>query len=341
MIREFLSPFLLAFLLSTVALYAVSVLSSRLRRSSERTEPSRRHKTGISRLGGVALAFAFFMSVLADVSLERTPALLGLLLGTVVIAVFGTVDDFRPMPWPIQLGFQVLLAVIVFASGMRAWVLTNPFGDPLFLHPETRLLPSLLVGIVFTVLVMNAMNWADGVDGLLGGISSVALLAILFVSLRPEVNQPTVGILAVTLLGCSFSFLAWNAPPARILAGTAGSFFFGFAVSALALFSGVKIATVLLALSVPVLDALFVIRGRLRAGESPFRGGDARHLHDRLRQIGWSDRKIALSYTGVSALAAGLSLSLPAAGKALFLFAFAFSFVFFLSVFDKSPVIRP
>ncbi|NTW14036.1 MAG: undecaprenyl/decaprenyl-phosphate alpha-N-acetylglucosaminyl 1-phosphate transferase [Candidatus Moranbacteria bacterium] len=331
---EFLIPFLTGFSLSVVLL-SVTLFISRRISFVPRRESSRKHKSAVPRLGGLAIAVAFLLVVVPNGSLERSPAFLGLLVGTALIVAFGMLDDLVPIHWTIQLVFQAGLAVLLFFSGMRIWVVTNPFGDPYFLRPEANILPSLLVGVAFTILVMNAMNWADGVDGLLGGVSLVAFMSIFLVSLRPEVNQPTVAILACVFAGLSLGFLIYNVPPARLLAGTSGSYFLGFGVAALALFSGAKIATTLLVLSVPVLDACFVIVSRIRAGLSPFHGGDERHLHDRLRQRGWSDRSIMISYTAVSALSGFAALVLPAAGKAFFLLALAAGFVFLVRGFGR------
>lgn len=326
--EKFFLPFAIAFFLST-ALLLLSVLLSRRFSVGDREERGRMHKR-ISRFGGGALVLAFLVAVIANPDLEITTPLVGIFLGAVLIFVFGFWDDLTPLPWIAQLLFQCVLGMIIFLFGMRAWVITNPFGEPFFLRPEEWVLPSFLIGLLWTALVMNAVNWADGVDGLLGGIAIVAFSAIALVALRPEVNQPTVVILAMICVGFSLGFLLFNAPPARIIAGTVGSFFIGFMIAALSLFAGAKIATALLVLSVPVLDAVFVVFERIRAKESPFHGGDARHLHDRLREIGWSDRRIALSYSAVSVLAASAALALPAQGKIFFLLAFAFAFAFFV-----------
>lgn len=328
MSEQFLPPFLVAFFLSVTLLSVVPALSRRF--SRERSERDRTHKP-MPRLGGAALILSFIATVSLNRDLVSSGPLLGLVAGSCLILLFGSWDDLRPIGWMPQLLFQGALASLVFFSGMRAWVLTNPFGNPWFLYPETYVWPSLLVGIVFTLLIMNAMNWVDGVDGLLGGISLSAFTTLIFVSLCPEVNQPTVAILASVFAGLSLGFLVFNVPPARLLAGTSGSYFLGFGVAALALFSGAKIATTLLVLSVPVLDACFVIISRIRAGRSPFHGGDERHLHDRLRQRGWSDRAIMIFFALVSALSGVAALVLPATGKALFLLSLAAGFVFLIS----------
>ena len=325
----FFLPFLLSLLLTALFL---ALLISFFRGSgiSGRKEVGREHKP-VSRFGGVAFIAVFFIMVFLDTHLTASLPLSGLLFGSLLVLLVGILDDIMPIPWWAQLLFQIMLAGIIFFFGMRAWVITNPFGSPIFLHPGEWVFPSFLVGLLFTVLIMNAINFADGVDGLLGGVSLVAFISIFFVSLRPEVNQPTVAILAAITVGISLAFLFFNFAAAKIVAGTSGAFFIGFVIVVLSLFSGVKIATTLLVLAVPALDALFVVVARLRSGVSPFRGGDGRHLHDRLRRLGWSDRSVAVFYTGVSACAAFAALSLQAFGKFFFLFALAIVFALFLS----------
>lgn len=329
--EKIIAAFLFSFSCSVVLLWATISFFGNI---PNRGEPGRLHKN-ICRFGGIALIAAFLFSILFNPHLAWSPQLAGLLAGSLVILFFGAWDDFSPLHWGAQLGLQSMLGIILFVFGMRAWVITNPFGNPIFLYPDSWFLPSFLVGLAFTLLVMNAVNWADGVDGLLGGVAVIAFSAICVVSLRPEVNQPTVAILAAILAGLSFSFLLFNFPKASLMAGTAGSYFIGFSVAALSLFAGTKIATTLLVLAVPVLDALYVTRARLRAGASPFRGGDGRHLHDRLRLLGWSDRTIASLYTGISALSALAALSFQAAGKFLFLAALAAAFIFLVSKVEK------
>jgi len=330
--EKFLFPFLTAFFSSVILLSVVPIAGRRF--FSPRNEPGRLHKS-VPRLGGVALVLSFFVTLLFDSDLAISGPLLGLIVGSCLVLSFGIRDDLSPVGWKSQLIFQTGLAGLLFFSGLRAWVLTNPFGDPWFLYPETSVWPSLFVGVFFTLLIVNAMNWVDGVDGLLGGVSLSAFFTLVFVSLRPEVGQPTVAILAAAFAGLSLGFLVFNVPPARLLAGTAGSYFLGFGVAALALFSGAKIATTLLVLSVPVLDAIFVIVARIRSGHSPFRGGDERHLHDRLRQAGWSDRSVMILYSAVSAVSGVVALVAPALGKVFFLLSLAAGFVFLASGLGK------
>jgi UDP-GlcNAc:undecaprenyl-phosphate/decaprenyl-phosphate GlcNAc-1-phosphate transferase len=186
-------------------------------------------------------------------------------------------------------------------------------------------------------LTMNAMNLLDGLDGLCGSVTFVTLMTIFFLSLKPEVNQPPIAIVAIVGAGAVAGFLVLNAPPAKILAGTVGSMFLGFLVAVLAVIAGTKIATALLVLSIPIADAVWVVGQRIRAGVPIFRP-DRRHLHYRLRDLGWSERKIMGAFTVVTSFIAFIALNTQAVGK-LFAIIMVLAIVFvFLFVVERLTV---
>jgi UDP-GlcNAc:undecaprenyl-phosphate GlcNAc-1-phosphate transferase len=78
--------------------------------------------------------------------------------------------------------------------------------------------------------------------------------------------------------------------------------------------AGTKIATALMVLILPVTDALFVIGARLRAGVSIFEA-DERHLHYRLRTLGWGERHIVAFFILLTGTIGLLSLATVALGK--------------------------
>jgi len=77
--------------------------------------------------------------------------------------------------------------------------------------------------------------------------------------------------------------------------GSPGSFFLGYAVAALSIISGAKMATILLIMGIPIMDVAWLIFSRWRAGQ-PIGAGDRRHLHHRLLDLGMSPRQIVLAY---------------------------------------------
>lgn len=96
--------------------------------------------------------------------------------------------------------------------------------------------------------------------------------------------------------------------------GYSGGALGGYLLAVLSILSGAKVATAILVLGIPMMDAFYSFSRRLAAGKSPF-WGDRGHLHHRLLARGWGRRRIALFYWTVSAILGALALSLDSQGK--------------------------
>lgn len=325
----FLPPFLTAFVL-TAGLILVFLLVPFFRREAWRIDPRHGRKKSLSRLGGFAMLLAFLVTAATDPHLVLSKELLGLFVGSIFVLGFGLWDDLSEINWKIQIFLQVSLTVIIFVFGIKIVSIPNLSGGAWFFPADGMILPSFLLLLAWLLLVMNSMNWLDGLDGLSGGVAAVTLATIFLLSLKPEVNQPPIAILAAIGVGSALGFLLFNAYPARIMAGTAGSMFLGFLIAALSVIAGTKIATALLVLALPVADALWVIGERLSAGVSAFHA-DKRHLHYRLRKLGWSEGHIAATFFSVALAIAPIALFTKSLSK---LIAFALvSVAIFLFLF--------
>lgn len=313
---KYLVPFLVSFL-STVTLTAFLLLIAKKISWRERRHDRHIHQKGVYRIGGIAMVLSFLITILADRYLVITPELYGLLIGSVAVMILGFWDDVREIFWKIQMTCQVGVAVLIFILGVRIYYVTNPLtGGILNLESGFGVILATFLVIFWITLVMNAVNWLDGVDGLSGGVTAISSATIFFLSLHPDVNQPPVAIISTALFGTALGFLVYNFYPSRILAGTSGSMFMGLALAVLAVFSGTKIATALLVLSIPIIDLVWVIGERIRTGESIFKP-DKKHLHYRLLDLGWSQKKIALFYYAVTIIIALISLNTRIIGKSI------------------------
>ncbi|MDD5397133.1 MAG: MraY family glycosyltransferase [Candidatus Moranbacteria bacterium] len=310
----FLMPFLVSFLISTLLLAVLILLRGKKKNGDGRIGERHLHKQGISRFGGAAIIASFVISTIIDINLVIEKPLVGVLLAMGLILLFGLLDDLKQLSWKIQLVFQIAIVLLVFAFGVRLQFVSNPFGGIFLLQGEWRAFAAVAISIVWVVFLMNAMNWVDGIDGASGGITLIGGLSIFFLSLRPEVNQPPIGILAMILTGAVLAFLLFNFHPAKIMAGTSGSMFMGFVLAILSIFAGAKMATTLLVLAVPIIDAVWVIWERFRAGDSIF-SADKRHLHFRLLELGWSQKSICGLYWLITALVSFIALNTNAMGK--------------------------
>lgn len=328
----FLLPFFIAFS-TTVSLCLFFLLVPLFRRQIWRQGERHSGKRGLSRLGGIAMAATFFGVVVFDPHLIMTREIFGLLIGGLLVCGFGLWDDFRELSFKAQAFFQVAVTVIIFIFGIRITAIKIPFGGVFTFSDQGLFL--ILFGFmtlfVWIILVMNAVNWLDGLDGLLGGVSLITFLTIFFLSLKPEVNQPPVAILAIAAVGLTAGFLFFNLHPARILAGTTGSMFLGFLIAVLAIIAGTKVATALLVLTLPVADAVWVIGERIVARTSIFQS-DQRHLHYRLRALGWKEGHIAWLFSFLTGIIAVVALNTAALGKFI-AFLLALVVIFSLLIF--------
>lgn len=311
----FLSPFFVSFSAAAIVLWLLIFWNRRKNRIDDmRTSGRHIHQSGISRFGGVALILSFILTIFLDKNLVMTMPLAGVLIASGSILIFGIIDDIKQLSWKTQLFFQFFLVSFIYLFGIHLQYITNPFGGIFLLHNFWGYIIGLAIATVWVTLMINSMNWIDGVDGVSSGITIISAITIFILSLRPEVNQPPIGIIAVVFLGGVLAFFILNFNPAKILAGTSGSMFMGFILAVLAIFSGAKIATTLLVMTIPVVDALWVIGERIKSRKSIF-SADRRHLHYKLLEIGWSQKKICFFYCLITLFIAIIALNTRATGK--------------------------
>ncbi|MFZ5982720.1 MAG: MraY family glycosyltransferase [Patescibacteria group bacterium] len=337
---KFFMPFIFSFGLSLVLSWAIIFGGKRILKFLKRTGERHIHNKQVVRLGGIALVLSFVGGVFFSPHLVITPEIWGFIAAIGLILIVGTLDDLREMFWKIQFFFQIISVLIIFIAGVRMKFITNFWtGETLSLESEMGVIVSVFLIIFWVILLMNVMNWTDGVDGLSGSITLIASLTIMLLSLKPEVNQPPIAIMAAVLAGSTLGFLFFNFFPARILAGTSGANFFGFSLAVISIFSGTKIATAILVLIVPIIDFLWVILERFRKRKSIFLP-DKSHIHFKLLDLGWSPVKINLLFSGITALAAILALNTRTFGKIVTILLSGILVLAFLFFIDRKIKLR-
>lgn len=304
----YFNPFLMAFALSFILILALIKISKKYKFYGKIKEDSARKKN-IARFGGAAIITSFLLAVFLSGNLALDNLKWGVIVSSLVILFFGIYDDLKNLSWKKQLLGQLLIVAIMICAGLQVDYIANPFGGAEF-RLDNYQLP--VAGCRFSVLgsifilfwiigFMNAMNWLDGLDGLAGGVGFIGAVTLFFLSISNLVNQPPLGIISIILAGAVLGFLVFNFYPAKIFMGTSGSMFLGFILATLAIFSGGKIATALLVMGFPILDAAWVIAQRIKSGKSPFKG-DTRHLHYRLLEKGWPQKKAVLFIYSICAI---------------------------------------
>lgn len=229
-------------------------------------------------LGGVAVAAAMICGPLlataaTGASIPRAPA--GVLLGGALSLVLGLVDDRAPMRPLGKLTGQVAAALCLVLWGTsRGFVTTHP---------------ALAALAVFGVVaLLNAINFLDAMDGIVSALVPVTGLGFVALALLHGADVDLA--LAWGAVGAAAGFLVYNAPPAKIFLGDAGSHLLGFVLAALALralddaVTWPHIAAVLALLSYPLFDVVFVVVTRL-AERRPIHVGGVDHSTHRLGRI--------------------------------------------------------
>lgn len=134
----------------------------------------------------------------------------GFLVGALLIAGLGVVDDMKNLPAKLKFCVQILAALIVIFSGTRIQVV---------LWPVTAYLQkfSIPITLVWIVGVTNAVNLIDGLDGLAAGVTSIAAMSLMVLCIMTG-STTAVGLTAA-LAGACLGFLPRNFNPAEIFMG--------------------------------------------------------------------------------------------------------------------------
>ncbi|MCB9161141.1 MAG: MraY family glycosyltransferase [Caldilineaceae bacterium] len=323
--------FVLIFLIATLTTAAMTPLVGRLGRRLglvDRPGGRRRHQGVIPRIGGLAIFAGFMLAVLVTLvgptwqpetwtlfpprnDPNEVRRLVALLIGSVFCVAAGFVDDRYELSTLPQYAVQFIAALIAIGGLIFIKHVNNPFGAGFLGGPDGLSWWIVAPLTIFWFMgMMNTVNWLDGLNGLVAGVT-VILCAVLAVNMIviAEPPQLSVGLLPVALMGAALGFLPFNFAPARIFMGSSGTYFLGFAIAALGIIGGARLATVMLVLGLPALDVAWLIIDRWRRGVSPGQGGRD-HLHFRLADRGLSERTIVLGYWAFCALFGALTLLL-------------------------------
>ena len=294
----------------------------------DRPDPRRVNLRPIPRAGGLAVAAAFLtVAIVAVILVDRgdvagvfIPAsvhaseLGALLIGGLIAAAIGFLDDVLQIRARWQLLGQLAVALIAVVAGATVEAIANPFGPGLIVF-----VPAFAAAftVIWIVGMINSINFIDGLDGLSSGISLIAATTLGLISLTTATGafgQPFVALLCFILGGALLGFLRWNFHPASIFVGTSGVMFIGYTLAVLSILGTAKVAVALLVLGVPIIDTFWIIVRRMANRRSPFTP-DRGHVHHRLLDLGLSHTQTVLLIYAITAGLAALTFVLSGAGQ--------------------------
>ena len=149
---------------------------------------------------------------------KDTARLVGLLIGTTVVIIFGLLDDRFQFSSRPQYLAQFASALLALAFMIFIERVDDPFS------PDQVVFPWPVVGtlsIFWFMGMINTVNWLDGLDGLAVGVAAV-------VRRRWPPHGPRGPARRYVVSGCPWGrggFLPFNFHPARAFMGSNGSYF--------------------------------------------------------------------------------------------------------------------
>jgi UDP-GlcNAc:undecaprenyl-phosphate GlcNAc-1-phosphate transferase len=258
----------------------------------------RKHAHAIPRTGGIALFGAFSLAIIVAqlLPVERTDPneivrFMGLVLGAGFIFILGLLDDKYDLSPIVLAAGQIIAGGVAVACLIFIETFNNPFTG--LTTAPFPFVVTIIITLFWLGLMMNTVNFLDGADGLAAGVTCIAALMI-FIHAAFRLDQVSVGLLALALVGATLGFLPYNFQPAKIYMG-GGAYVLGYALGVLSIIGGAKIATMLLVMGLPLMDLAWQAGSRLLRGLNPM-SGDRGHLHFRLIDAGVPHRVIALGY---------------------------------------------
>ncbi|MBU4098086.1 undecaprenyl/decaprenyl-phosphate alpha-N-acetylglucosaminyl 1-phosphate transferase [Patescibacteria group bacterium] len=325
-----LLPFLISFCITTY-LTAISIRLMKyfglVDNPKTHKHPAIIHTKIIPRGGGIPLFLGALITGLLVLPITKITiavffaAFLALIIGIIDDKLNAKSKDVSPY---LRFLVNILTAIIVVASGVSIRFVTNPFGGiihldaikiPLLILPVTILL-SDFISVIWLIWVMNMLNWSKGIDGQMPGIVAISAIVIGILSLRFISSGELAYIdvkLSFIIAGCALGFLIYNFYPAKIFPGYGATALY-LLLGVVSILSGAKLATAILVMGIPTVDAIFTIIRRILQKQQPFLG-DKKHLHHMLLRLGYSQRQIALFYWVISAVLGIISLTLQSSSK--------------------------
>ncbi len=236
-------------------------------------------------MGGLAVVVAVSLSLLLFSTDSSLREILLILLGVVLLAVTGLLDDRFDLSAKLRLGVQVLAACILILAGIRIQLINFPLINE-------------IITIVWVVALCNAVNFLDNMDGLSSGLTAIAATFFMLIGLTE--GLPLVSMLAGALMGATLGFWIYNFNPSSIFIGDMGTLVMGYILATL----GIKLEfgsqplsitwmVPLFVLALPIFDIVLVVFTRISEGRSPGQAGKD-HTSHRLMSLGLSQRKTTI-----------------------------------------------
>lgn len=278
------------------------------------------HEKETPALGGLAVTIPLLIAI--PVFFRFDPVITAITIALSILVIGSLLDDLFNLPAKIQLGYQILAAlVIAFSvidlSGISFF--TNDllnlkqslWSTNIFSMPISFVFPGDLILIFWILLCINAVKWVGGSPGLVESYSLSIFMLLFVISVRTY--SLFSGTLSILISGALISLLYFAFPPPKVMSGSSGKSVYGFLISILALISGAKFSTTIMLLALPIIDAIYVIIYRYVTykPKNPIelmKINDTSHLHHQLLKLDFNNIQVLLIETSVSLLVGSFAI---------------------------------
>ncbi len=259
------------------------------------------HDYPISRLGGLAIYFSFFivLSIFIFLFKEKFLAnnmikmqLICLYIGGTLFTILGLIDDIKGLSYKSVFTFSSIILAFLYIFFIKNLNLNTPF---FFIH-DIRVINFILFVIWFSIII-NSINLIDGVDGLASGIIIISTLYMAIISYWVLNDYLLIITLSIIFSSC-LVFLKFNHYPAKIFLGSSGSFLLGFLLAMVSIWIPDRttpnnlLPYTIIILAVPLIDMFVVMIDRICHKLNPF-SADSLHIHDRLFQFDLTPKTVS------------------------------------------------
>lgn len=250
-------------------------------------------------------------------------AFLGYTVASFLLLIVSFIDDRYKISVGIRLFIQILVAIIILASGVSIPEIRSFIGDNISLLSDVEFFGfhisplSDMIVFCWILFLMNSMNWLDGVSGLTSSVSFIStFLLALTAYYSGQADMANILLIFASIL---FIFFLFDIAPAQILMGDSGSMFLGLSLAIFTTIAGGKVITFMIIFFAPLFDTIWTIIRRVLSGNSPFKG-DLEHLHHKLARLFQSERKTVIIYMGITFLLGVIAFFLSFWQKIILLF---------------------
>lgn len=265
------------------------------------------HKKPIPRFGGMGIFLGSAVAMLIPAGMNDQIKIA--LLGGLLMYGLGVVDDILDIRPITKFIGQVLIASMVYSTGIRIRFISNYFGST-NVDSHANVILGAGVAYFLTVLwivgITNAINLMDGLDGLAAGSTAIMALSLAYIAYihGARLGAMPVCIALVAIAGGCLGFLPYNFAPAKTFMGDGGALYLGYMIAVLSVISPLKRATFIgaivpiMTLAVPIFDTGMAMLRRTLKHES-IMSADKGHLHHHLMAAGFGQRRSVLVIYGI------------------------------------------